>query len=116
MNLNPGRLRFDPIFQEIDNRLFEDHSKVMYQWREFYLEAIKKFPHGMTETLVETIQMICYVYANHAKNILNRQHHSGILIFFNNTPAIRYYKRHNTVEQYYFGSEFLALRTDNEFK
>ena len=75
MNLNPGRLGFDPTLQEIDNKLFEDQSKVMYKWREFYLEAIEKLPHGVTETLVETIQMICYVHANHAGNILNRQQH-----------------------------------------
>ena len=35
MKLNPGRVVFYPTYQEIDDRLFEDQSKVVDQWREF---------------------------------------------------------------------------------
>ena len=114
MKLNPGIVVFDTTYQEIYGRLFEDQYKVMDQWRYFYPEAINLLPHVMPETLGETVQIICYVDANHVRNILSSQSHSGILIYVKNTPVIWYSKRQNKVESSSFGSEFLALRNATE--
>jgi len=114
MKYNVGRLGFDPTLQEIDDRLFDDQNKVIDQWRDFYPEAIDPLPHGMPEALGKSVQIICYVDANHAGNLLNRRSHSGILIYVNNTPVIWYSKRQNTVETSSFGSEFVTLRTATE--
>ena len=48
--------------------------------------------------------------ADHARNLLTRASHTGIIIFVNNPPIIWYSKRHNTVESSSFGSESIALR------
>ena len=93
MKLNPGRVGFDPTYQDISDRLFEDQYNVMDQWRNFYPEAIDSLPRGMPEPLGNTFQIIFYVGSNHTGNILNRRSHSGILIYINNTLVIRYYKR-----------------------
>ena len=71
------------------------------------MEAIEALPHGMPEALVKSVQIICYVDANQAGNLLNRRSHSRILIYVNNTPVIWYLKRQNTVENSYFGSELV---------
>ena len=97
MKLNPGRVGFDPTYQDISDRLFEDQYNVMDQWRDFYLGSINSLPSGMPKLLYKTVQIICYVDANHVGNILNSQSHSGILIYVNNTPVIWYSKRQNTL-------------------
>ena len=58
--------------------------------------------------------MICYVDANFARNILNMQYNSGILIYVNNTPVIWYYKMQNIVELSSLSYEFAALRIDTK--
>ena len=110
IKVNPGRIGFDSTYQEIDERLFDGQSRAVEQWKDFYPEAIDPLPHDMPEPLGNSVQIICYVDANHAGNLLNRRSHSGILIFVNNTPVIWYSKRQNTVECSSFGSEFVALR------
>ena len=52
--------------------------------------------------------------ANHAGNLITRQYHTGIIIFFNNSPIIWYSKRQNTVESSSFGSKFMALQKATE--
>ena len=51
MKHNQGRLVFDPTLQEIDDILFDDQNRVIYQWQDFYLEAVYPLPHGMPEEL-----------------------------------------------------------------
>ena len=45
MKHNWGRLLFDPTFQYIDDRYFDDQNNVVDQWRDFYLEDIDPLPH-----------------------------------------------------------------------
>ena len=71
-------------------------------------------PHSILDPLGRTVKIIFYVDSNHAVNILNRQSHSGILIYVNNTPVIWYYKKKNTVESSSFSSKFLALMIATE--
>ena len=73
MKLNPGIVVVHPTYQDIEDRLFEDRSKVMYQWRYFYPDGINPLHHDMTEPFDKTIRIICYVNASYAGNILDRQ-------------------------------------------
>ena len=100
---------FDPTLQEIDDRFFNDQNKVIDHWREFYPEAIDLWPHGIPELLGHSVQIICYVDANHTGDLLNIKLHSGIFIYVNNTPVVWYLKRQNTLETSSFGLEFVAL-------
>ena len=85
---NNGRLGFHPTLQDIDDILFDDQNKVIYQRRDFYLEDIDPLPHGMPEALGKSVKIICYVDTNHAGNILNRRSHLGIFIYVNNAHVI----------------------------
>ena len=40
---NRGRLGFDSTLQYIDDKLFDDQNKVIYQWRYFYPKDIDRF-------------------------------------------------------------------------
>ena len=79
MKHNQGRLGFDPMIKEIGDIFFDDKKKVIDKWREFYLEAIDPFPHGMLEALGESVHIICYVDVKHACNLLNKSLHSFFL-------------------------------------
>ena len=114
MKHNQGRLVFDTTLQEIDDRFFDDQNTMIDHWRDFYMEAIYPFPHGIPEALVKYVHIIWYVDVNHSGNILNRRSHSVIFIYVNNTPVIWYSNRYNTVETNYFRLEFLALRIATE--
>ena len=87
-----SRLVFYPTLQEISDRIFYGQNKVIRKCRYSYPGYIDPFPHIILEALVKYVQIISYVDANHAGNLLNRRLHSGILIYVNNTPIIWYSK------------------------
>ena len=60
------------------------------------------------------MKITCFVDAAHAANKVTRRSHTGIIIYCQNTPAIWFSKRQNTVETASFGSEFVALRIATE--
>ena len=85
MKQNWGRLGYDPTLQDIDDRFFDNQNKLIDHWRDFYPEAIYMLPHGVPEALGKSVQIIYYVDANQAGNILNRRSYLEILICVNNT-------------------------------
>jgi hypothetical protein len=54
--------------------------------------------------------IFCFCDADHAGNKVTCRSHTGILIFVNRAPILRFSKRQNTVETSTFGSEFIAAR------
>ena len=68
----------------------------------------------MPEPRGKSVQISCYVDADHAGDVVSRRSHTGILIYVNRAPVIWYSKRQNTVETSTFGSEFIALRIATE--
>ena len=56
----------------------------------------------------------CFVDANHAGNVVDRESQTGILIFLNKAPIHWYSKQQMTVESSTFGAEFCALRIATE--
>ena len=114
MKKNQGRLGSDTTLKDIEDIQIDDQNKVIDKWREFYMEAIEALPHGMPEALVKYVQIICYVDANQAGNLLNRRSHSRILIYVNNTPVIWYSKRQNMVETLSFSLQSVELRIASE--
>ena len=71
-------------------------------------------PHCIPDLLGNSVQIICYVDANHTGDLLNIKSHSGIFIYVNITPVIWYLKRQNTLETSSFGLEFVASRNTIE--
>ena len=67
-------------------------------------------PSNMPEALGKYVVIKYYVDSNHARNMVNRRSHYGIIIYVNNAPIIWYSKQQNTFEASSFVSEFIALR------
>ena len=51
----------------------------------------------------------CFVYYNHAGDTETRISQTGILLFYNSAPIIRFSKRQTSVEASTFGSDFTAM-------
>jgi hypothetical protein len=95
---DPADPYFDPVaFQEVD-------------WSEFYGDVVEKLPPKTPKPMGNSVNITCFVDANHAENVVTRRSHTGILFYLQNMPIIWHSRRQNTVETSTFGSEFVALR------
>jgi len=82
-----SRIVFDPAYPNIDDRNFKS-----VDWEDFYPEATDKLPPGMPEPLGLSVEITCFVDVDHARNLLTRCSHSGILIFLNKAPDCLVFK------------------------
>ena len=73
-------------------------------WSDFYQNPKESIPHNMPEPRGKSVQINCFVDADHAGDVVSRRSHTGILINVNRAPVIWYSKRQNTVETSTFGS------------
>jgi hypothetical protein len=103
---NGARIVFDPKTPCIDERVFNSNA----DWRDFYGDNCDELPPNMPEPQGKVVNISCFVDANHAGNAITQRSHTGIIIYVQNAPIIRFSKRQNTVESSSFGSEFVALR------
>ena len=104
---NPGRIAFDPDCVTKDDKVFEESTRDMEYWNEFYLGELEAHLRKKLEPLGESVTVWIYVDTNHAVNLANRRSHSSILIYVNYALIKLYIKRHNTVESSSFGLEFM---------
>jgi hypothetical protein len=72
--------------------------------------VVEELPPKMPKPMGNSVNITCFVDANHAGNVVTRRSHTGILIYIQNTPIIWHSRRQNTVETSTLGSEFVALR------
>jgi len=96
----------------MDHAVFNDFNRE--EWLDFYHDAREELPMKMPEQCGELVHVLAYVDAHHAENMKTRRSHTGILIYINQAPIIRYSKRQNTVEASSFGSEYIAWRICTE--
>jgi len=80
----------------------------------FYPFAKDDLPPDMPEALGEAVELVMFVDASHAANLVTRQSRTGVLIYFNKAPIIWYSKKQNSIETSSFGLEFAALKTGVE--
>jgi hypothetical protein len=83
-------------------------------WSEFYGDVQEEMPLKMPKVRGNLVTISAFVDANHAGNVMNRQSHTGIILYVQNAPIVWYSKRQNMVEVAMFGSKFVALRTWKE--
>ena len=90
----------------IDERQFKasDWSTSIYQG------AYEETPPKMPKPLGNPIQMVCFVDASHANDVVTRRSQTGFIIYVNNSPIDWFSKKQWTVESSTFGSEFVAMR------
>ena len=82
--------------------------------KELYTDAVEDLPSNAPEPRGKSVQINCFVDADHASDKITRRAQMGILIYLNQTPIIWFSKKQNTVESSTFGSEFVALRIATE--
>ena len=79
------------------------------EWKEFYPDATEPIPHNAPEARGKPVQINLFCNAAHATCLIPRCSTTGIIIFLNGMPILRYSKRQNMFETSTFGSEFGAL-------
>ena len=82
---NPGRIKFNPMYELTYESMFEVVGRYLDQWKEFYPDAQEMMPIHILESLGKHVLIKYYVYANHAVNMANRRSHSGIISYLNNS-------------------------------
>ena len=83
-------------------------------WKDFYGDVVEELLPKMPVPRGRSVDITCFVDANHAGNVVTRRSHTGIIIFVQNAPVIWHSRRQNTVESSTFGSEFVAMRQAKE--
>jgi hypothetical protein len=78
---NPGRIGFDLMIPPIDESIFTDSPDVFEHWKQFYPDAMEEQPPNAPLPLGNPVEISAYVDANHARNLVNRHSHTGILIY-----------------------------------
>ena len=101
------------VFDERHPNIDEAGFKVC-DWAEFYRDAQEAKPLNAPAPCGNSVSMHAFVDADHARDQVTHQSHTGILIFLNMAPVVWFSKRQNTVETSTFGSEFVALKICTE--
>jgi len=71
-----------------------------------YLDVIEDLPPDYPVYFGKSVQINAFVDADLAGKLTTRRSQTGILIFFNMSPTVWYFKRQNTVKASTYGSEF----------
>ena len=100
-----SKVIFDPRRNDTPDSMFS-----AVDWKDFYQDAAEPMPPKGPPPGGRAVRTLWYVDADHAGNLATRRSHTGILLYVNNAPIMRYSKRQNTVEASSFGSEFNAAR------
>jgi hypothetical protein len=98
------------VFHDTEPFFHEDCFKKC-DLAEYYPNAGEEKPPQAPELRGRSANTSCFVDADHAGCRVTRRSHTGVLIFVNRAPILRYSKRQNTVEASTFGSEFVAMKT-----
>ena len=78
--------------------------------KKIYQDATEDLPINAPAPLGKSVQINCYVDADHAGDKITRRSQSGILIYVNMALVSWFSKKQNTVESSTFGSEYIATR------
>jgi hypothetical protein len=104
-----ARIIFDPTYADIDHESFPQEN-----WTEFYGDVSEAIPPNAPRPLGKSVEVRCYVDADHAGDKLTRCSRTGLIVLLNSAPIVWFTKKQNTVETSTFGSEFVALKIATE--
>ena len=93
---------------------WRDEDFPEHDWTDFYGDISEDIPPGAPEPRGMPVQINAFIDASHARNMVTRRSHSGILIYLNRAPIIWHSKAQKTVETSTFGAEFVALKIGTE--
>ena len=86
----------------------------MHEMNEIYVDAFEDLQTSAPIPRGKSIQLNCFVDADHGGDRVIRRSQTGIILFGNSAPLLWYSKRQNTVESLTFGSEFVVLQVTTE--
>ena len=78
--------------------------------KQLYVDASEDLPPNAPMPRGKSIQINCFVDADHAGDKITWRTQTGIILFGNSAPLIWYLKRQNTIESSTFGAGFVAFR------
>ena len=84
-----GKLAYDLNSPEVDKSSFNNNV----YWKDFYGDVEEELPLTMPEPRGNVVRICTLVNDNHAGNVVTCRSHSGIIIFVQNAPIIRFSKR-----------------------
>ena len=101
---------FDPSEPEVDLNEFprQDLSYSIYSSPGEELKGM--LPPDMPEPLGNGFTGRCFIYADHAGNVVTRNLRTEFVVMLKNTPVYLYSKKEGSVETSTFGSEFIARK------
>ena len=99
-------LSFDPLYQNHSH--LEDLDRIIRDMKQLYVDASEDLPSNAPMPRGKSIQMNCFVDADHAGDKITRRLQTGIILFGNLAPLIWYSKQQNTIESSTSGAEFVA--------
>ena len=101
-----AELVLDPSSVLIDENLFpsEDWTNSPYN-----LEKYESFT-DVPDLLGKVFQLIAYVDADHAGDLITRRSRTGFIIYLNNAPILWTSKKQLSIETSTYGSEFTAMK------
>ena len=102
-----NKLLFDLLYQNHSH--LEDLDLIIGDMKKLYVDASEDLPLNVPMPRGKSIQINCFVDADHAGDKITRRSQTGIILFGNSAPLIWYLKRQNTIESSTFGAEFVAL-------
>ena len=71
----------------------EAHPRRRVQYmKELYPDDKDNMPHNMPKPLGMSVNVSCFVDADHAGNKITRGSHTGVIIFLNSAPILWYSK------------------------
>ena len=82
--------------------------------KQLYVDDSEDLPPNAPMPRGKSIQINCFVDADHAGDKITRRLQTGIILFGNLALLIWYLKRQNTIESSTFGAEFVTLRIATE--
>ena len=85
-----------------------------YDWTRIYGNVLEETPKDAHEPLGKSATTTTFLDANLLHDLITGRSVTAVLHFFNLTPGDWYSKRHATVENATYGSEFVAAKTTTE--
>ena len=112
-----SKVVFDPSYVNINDDHLPPEDRALGKAKymsELYPDAIEEKPTNAPKPKGKSVQITCFVDADHGGDQMTLRSRTGILIYVNKAPIIWWSKRQNTVETSTYGSELVALRISVE--
>ena len=106
---------FDPSQVEFDKALFPKKDWGYSIYAQATSDSQEELPPDMPKPCGKGINMIVYVYSDHARNTVTRRYRIGFVIFLNGASIYWNSKKQTSCETSSFGSEICVMKQDTEY-